>query len=124
MEDQNIIKGRIKTSETEEVEVPVRLLMSKFLPSVVAQHLTIQASSGNIIIAFYEANPPIMLNPTPDSFEKLQKEGLTAECVARICIPLALFPGVADAFSQVAEQIKAREKEGKIQDVIIETDQR
>jgi hypothetical protein len=122
MENQNILKGRVKTSESEEIEVPIRLLMNEFIPSVVAHHMTLQTTAGNVVIAFYEANPPIMLNPTPELFEKLQIEGFTAECVARISVSTSTFLTVADVFTRVAEQMRAKENENESQDSIPEKD--
>ncbi|MCI0389135.1 MAG: hypothetical protein MOB07_10285 [Acidobacteria bacterium] len=125
MEDQNTVKGRIRTGEAEEVEVPVRLQVSEFVPSVVAQHITLQSTTGSVIIAFYEANPPVMLNPTPDSLERFQKEGFTAECVARISVSPSVFLSFADVFTKVAEQTRAKEKENeeRSQDAIPQNDQ-
>jgi hypothetical protein len=122
MNDQNTIKGKVKISPQEEVDVPIRFQMTKFIPSVVAQHVTIQGTTGNVLVSFYEANPPVMFNPTPESLEALQEDGIIVECVARISIPTALFPGIADVFSQIAEQAKPKEKRSK--DAIPQQDQR
>jgi hypothetical protein len=109
MNDQNTLKGKIKISPIGEVEAPIRFQMDKFLPSVVAQHIAVQITTGNVLVSFFEVNPPVMFNPTPDSIEKLQQEGLPVECVARISIPVSLFPGFADVFSKVAEHIRSNE---------------
>jgi len=124
MEDQNVVKGKLKTGQAEEIEVPIRLQMSGFIPSVVAQNITIQSTGGNVIIAFYEANPPVMLNPTPELIERFQKEGFTSECVARITVTPATFLTFADVFTQIAEQMRAKEKEERSQNAIPQKDKK
>ncbi|MGE0885637.1 MAG: hypothetical protein AB7P14_18980 [Blastocatellales bacterium] len=110
MDNQNTVKSKVKIGSTEEVEVPMHFVMSTFLPSVLAQHVTIQSTPESILIGFYEANPPIMFEPTPEAIEEFRLEGYTAECVSRITIPNSRFVEIAKLFSQVADGLKLKQE--------------
>ena len=112
MSEQNSVKSVVKISASEEAEVPLHFVMSNFLPSVLAQHITIQGTAENILVGFYEANPPIMFDPNQEAIDALKREGFVAECVARIAIPKSQFIEIAAVFSQVANRLKPTEKEG------------
>ncbi|MEK7832313.1 MAG: hypothetical protein AAB401_14570, partial [Acidobacteriota bacterium] len=102
---QNQITTKLRISAEEEIEVPLHFEMQSFVPSVLAQHMTIQGTADNILVSFFEANPPIMFNSTPQSLEKFKQEGYTAECVARIAIPVSRFGEFAEVFGQIAKQL-------------------
>lgn len=112
MSEPNVIKTKFKISQTEEIEVPVYFEMSSFVPSVIAQHMSVQGVSNNILVSFYELDVPIFIDPNPEAIEELKREGYAAECVARITIPEAHFIDMANVFTQVAERIKSK-REGK-----------
>lgn len=101
MAEHNSLMTKLKIGD-EEIEVPLYFEMNGFLPAVMAQHMAIQGTPDNIIVSFYEANPPIVFEPSPEAIERLKQEGYTAECVARIAIPNSRFKDFANIFAQVA----------------------
>lgn len=111
MNNQNTAKSKVKISPTEEVEVPLHFAMSTFLPSVVAQHMAIQTAGEHFVVSFFEANLPIMFNPTPESLEELKQTGYKTECVARITIPATRFTEMAKVFARVAGLVLPEEGE-------------
>lgn len=111
MSESNTVKSKVKISPTEEIEVPMRFEMSEFVPSVLAQHMSLQATPDNIIVGFYEADLPIVFNSTPEAIEILKQEGYAAECVARIAIPASRFNDFARVFAQAAGLLDEKESE-------------
>lgn len=111
MSEQNSVMSKLKISTTEEIEVPLHLEMYNFVPSVLAQHMAIQGTADNILVSFFEANPPIVFDPNPEAVERIKQEGYTAECVARIAIPASRFGEFAKVFAQVAGLLPIKESE-------------
>jgi hypothetical protein len=114
MSNQDTVKDMVKTASVDEVQVKINFNMTGFIPSVVAQHLTLQRTPGNIVLSFYETNQPIMINPTPEQVEALKKQGITAECVARVSVPVIQFPSFAKVIADLAEQLKAEQSEREV----------
>lgn len=79
---------------------------AEFIPSTYAQHVLLQTGPDEVIISFYEADFPILLSPTDQDVERIKKQGIDAECVARVVMPKGRFLEVAKAFNHIAEGIR------------------
>lgn len=69
--------------------MPVHFLIPTGVTSRYAQHLIVQASDLDVTLSFFEIKAPIVLDP--EGQKQALKDGVTAECVARVTIALARF---------------------------------
>lgn len=102
---------KVRVSDAEEVEVPVTFVMTNFLPSVVAQHMTIQGFGENFVLSFFELDLPFHIAPSPELLEEIKQAGYEAECVARVTIPKSRFIEFARVLGEVAGKLLPVESE-------------
>lgn len=104
----------VTPSESEEVSaleerVPLNWHIPVGLASRYAQHMLVQASEVDVTLSFFELKPPIIMADTPlEEQKRILKEGITAECVARVTLARARYNEFLKAFMGV---IKPDEKE-------------
>jgi len=100
------------TPESDENErIPLRFLIPVGVTSRYAQHLIIQASDVDVTLSFFEVKAPIVLDP--EGQKQALKDGVTAECVARVTIALARFGDFLKALNGVPGFEKTPPKVGE-----------
>jgi hypothetical protein len=93
-----------------EIEVPLQFNLPVDMPSVYATNMLVQASDQEIILSFFEAQPPFFTEDAKDNIELLKSVGVRADCVAKVIISPARFEGFVGVLNRVAEKIKAEGK--------------
>lgn len=81
---------------------PVKLNFRVFgrMPSVYAQHMSIQPGQHEVVLAFFEVIAPPIVGPQEDMVKQLVEHGVVAECVARVTIANGRFPAFVGAMQQ------------------------
>jgi hypothetical protein len=101
---------------TEQKRVPLRFRIPTKMPSVVAQHLTVQPDGDGFLLSFYEVIPPL-IHPdiTTDQLKAFEESGVIAECVSKVYVPLSRYEDFIDAMESVleAEDEEVKAEEGK-----------
>lgn len=93
-----------KVSEVLEEKVPLNWHIPVGLTSRYAHHMLVQASDYEVTLSFFEMKPPVIMADTPlEEQKKIVKEGITAECVARITIAKARYEDFLKAFMGVVK---------------------
>ncbi len=81
------------------------------MPSVYATNIVIQPMEHEMLISFYEIQPPFLAGANEaENLAMLKKIGLRADCVSRVIVSKQRFEGFADAMKKVATDMKAVEK--------------
>ncbi len=102
---------RVKVGPEDEIEAPVFLEMTNFLPAVVAQHMAIQHYAGSVVLSFFELDMPFQPEISPEAVEEMKREGFVAECVARVTIPMEALSRFAQVMTEMASKIAPPESE-------------
>ena len=97
-----------KPKKTASIPGPIKVnfQLSDFIPSVYSQHSLLQTGPDEVIISFFEANFPVMIVPTQQAIERVQKQGIDAECVARVVMSKNRFLEFAKAVAEIAKGIE------------------
>jgi hypothetical protein len=77
--------------EIEGENIPLLFNVPIGLNSRYAQHLLVQTTENEAILSFFEVVPPVVTG-TLDEIKQKLKEGVRADCVARITISRARYP--------------------------------
>ena len=94
----------VKTGKHEGVQVPLRFNVPVNMPSKYATNLLVQSSEHEIIIYFFEAQPPIIFGDSEeDNIEEFKKIGIRADCVAKITVAKERFANFVNALNAFAE---------------------
>lgn len=95
-------------SPVDEERVPLHFIVPTGITSRYAQHVIVQASDLDVTLSFFEIKAPIVLGDGEMQKEALKalKEGITAECVARVTIARARFAEFVKAFQGIPEAEK------------------
>ena len=107
---------KIKPTETsQDDQLQVQFNVPVEMPSVYATNIVIQQMEHEVLVSFYEIQPPILLagSNEAENLAILKKTGMRADCVAKIIIAKQRFGGFADVMKQLATAIKAAEKKEK-----------
>ena len=91
---------KIEIVETNEA-VPLHLRVLPRTPAFYVQHLAVSPTSDEVILSFFEVQPP--LDHSPEALEQLKKTGLIADCVARIAVTPQRFVEFARLMSEMAK---------------------
>ena len=93
------------------LQLPLLFGSDATLPSAYATNMVVQRTEHEYILRFYEAEPPFILDATPEERMAKLRElgGVSARCVARVVIAEARLP----KFVQVLQQHLARTTEAK-----------
>ncbi len=89
----------------ESVQMPLHFNMPVGMPSRYATNVLLQAGSDEVIISFFEAQPPLVMTDDPQAIEMLKKTGIRADCVSKIVVPKSKFLGFSQAIAEMAEII-------------------
>ncbi len=82
--------------------VPLRWSIPAGVVSRYAHHMLVQASDFEVTLSFFELKPPIILGDTPlEEQREIIKDGVLAECVARITIARARYSEFIKAFTSI-----------------------
>jgi hypothetical protein len=100
-----------KEPKQDDVQIKLNFRTPPRMPSVYAHHMFIQPGPNEVLLSFFEVIPPVMTEETPEERLRIvQEAGIVAECVARVTIASASFPGFAKAMQQVAEQVASQKE--------------
>lgn len=78
------------------------------MPSVYATNVVIQPGEYEVVISFFEVQPPMFTSQDEkENLAILKKVGVRADCVARVTIAKDRFEGFANAMKQIATGMKA-----------------
>lgn len=89
----------------EDLQIKVNFRIHPRMPSVYAQHMTIQPSPNEIVLSFFEIVPPFLSTPTAEQIKQVQETGVVADCVARVTVSHAVFPNFVKAMQEVSDQL-------------------
>lgn len=96
----------------DDIQIKLNFRVPSRMPSVYAHHMLIQPGENEVVLSFFEIMPPPVL-PGQNLEERLkviQQSGIPAECIARVTVAWATFPGFAKAMYDMAKQIAAHEE--------------
>ena len=93
-------------------QLPISFNVPIDMPSVYATNIVLQQLEHEVLVSFYELQPPFLLGGEneAESLEILQKTGLRADCVAKVTIAKQRFGDFADVMKKLANNIKTTEK--------------
>ena len=95
----------------EGVQVPLHFNLPIDKPSVYATNLILQVSEYEVIISFYEAQPPIIYGENAETnLATLQKAGIRGDCVAKVIVAKQRFQGFAEVINKLADEINKTDK--------------
>ena len=100
-----------KVQETElrkQISTSVNLVSKPGMPTVYAHHIMAQDDDNDIVVSFFEQILPFIPEDEEKrkaAIEKIQAEGVTAECVAKIRIGKHRLPLFAELLNQLNERI-------------------
>ncbi len=97
----------------ENFQLPLHFNIPVGMPSKYATNVLIQVGEDEVIISFFEAQPPIIMNDSPEVVEMLKKTGIRADCVAKVVVPKNKFINFSKAFSDIAGAIDDKDKKNK-----------
>jgi hypothetical protein len=85
------------------------------MPSVYATNIVLQQMEHEVLVSFYEIQPPLLLGGAneAENLAILKKTGMRADCVAKVIIAKQRFGAFADVMKQLATTIRAAEKKEK-----------
>lgn len=97
------------------MEVPLQFNAPVDMPSVYATNIVLQQMEYEVVVSFYEMQPPILLpgRKEEENLAILKKAGMRADCVAKVVIAKERFGAFADIMKQLANNLKAEEKKEK-----------
>lgn len=103
-----------KTPAPEE-QLPISFNVPIEMPSVYATNIVLQQMEYEVLVSFYEIQPPLLLagSNEAENLAILKKTGMRADCVAKVIISKQRFGAFADVMKQFATAIKAAEKKEK-----------
>lgn len=89
----------------EDVQIPLRFNIPSGMTSRYAHHMLVQPGEHEVTLSFFEVFPPLLLGSPEEQREILKKEGVKAECVARVTIAKARYFGFVKAWESIIEQL-------------------
>lgn len=91
-----------ETTKTEDSGFPIRFRIPTRMPSVIAQHLTVQPVEDGILLSFYEVIPPLFpTDLSEEQIKQLKETGVMAECVSKVFVPNSRYLDFLDAMEIV-----------------------
>lgn len=102
----------VKTPQA--IEIPILFNLPVEMPTVYATNIIVQMTEFEVVLSFYEAQSPL----DTESFktldiETLQKNGVRADCVARVTIAKGRFENIANVIHGMVRLGKSAEKGSK-----------
>lgn len=101
-----------KKSE-QSIQTTVHFNMPIEMPSVYATNLIVHSSEFEVVLSFFEAQPPIFDGTEEENLEELKKIGVRADCVARVTIAKDRFEGMVKVMQGFSNDLKTQRKEEK-----------
>ena len=99
-------KNKKPTAKLGGVEIPLQFNLPIDMPSVYATNMLVQASDQEVILSFFEAQPPFITEDTKESIELLKNVGIRADCVAKVIVSPARFESFVQVLAQIVQNIK------------------
>lgn len=101
-----------KEAVPDDIQIKLNFRVPSRMPSVYAHHMLIQPGENEVTLSFFEIMPPPVLpgQNVEERLKAVQESGIPAECVARVTIARAAFPGFAKAMYDMVEQYTAHEE--------------
>lgn len=100
---------------TQDDQLQISFNVPIEMPSVFATNILVQQMEHEVLVSFYEIQPPLLLpgSNEAENLAILKKTGMRADCVAKVIIAKQRFGAFADVMKQFATAIKAAEKKEK-----------
>jgi hypothetical protein len=95
-------------AEIEGENIPLLFNVPIGLSSRYAHHLLVQTTENETILSFFEVIPPLV-SGTPAEIKEKLKDGIRADCVARVTIARSRLPEFVKA---MVAQLTTDEKKG------------
>jgi hypothetical protein len=89
----------------DDFPIKVNFRVPSRMPSVYAQHMTIQPGPNEVVLSFFEVVPPFLTAPSAEQIKHVQENGIVADCVARITVSPAAFPNFVTAMQEVLDRL-------------------
>lgn len=101
-------KGKHKPQKTAPAETQININFNApvDMPSVYATNVIIQPMEFEVLVSFYEIQPPLLMGPEAENLAILQESGMRADCVAKVIISKQRFEVFADLMKQMATTFK------------------
>lgn len=99
--------------EKQSINTSLHFNLPVEMPSVYATNLLVQAFEYEVILSFFEAQPPIFTGTPEENLEELERVGMRADCVARITIAKDRFENFVKAMQGLSNEIKSQNKQNK-----------
>ncbi len=96
--------AKVEISEKETINVLLRFRVNTNLPGRYVHHLLIQPGENEMILSFFEVVPPLLIGSEEERRLTL-REGIRAECVARIIVAKARYPAFVEAMQSVLQEV-------------------
>lgn len=103
-------KNKKPSLQVGEMQIPLHFNLPIGMPSVYATNFIVQATDHEVVISFYEAQPPMVIEGDEESIELLKKVGVRADCVTKVTISRARFDVFAGVVNGFAERLKETEQ--------------
>ena len=100
----NKIGKTAKDVKTKVEQIPLRFNVPVGTISKYATNMVVQANDQEVVIYFFEAQPPIFLEESEKNIEELKAVGIRADCVAKITVSKDRFKGFAKVFSEYLKE--------------------
>ena len=99
----------------QEEQVQISFNVPIEMPSVYATNIVLQQMEYEVLVSFYEIQPPLLLagSNEAENLAILKKTGMRADCVAKIIISKQRFGAFVDVMKQLATTIKTAEKKAE-----------
>lgn len=94
------------SEDPEEISLPLRFVIPPGMVSRYAHHMLVQGSESEVTLSFFEMILPLVVG-THEEQLKVAKEGVKAECVARIVIAKSRYPDFVRAMGAALEKGKS-----------------
>lgn len=101
-----------KTSPSKAADkIPIHFNNPVDKASVYATNIIIQPGEYEMVLTFFEVQPPLLLGSQEENIALLRSAGVRADCVAKITVSKERFEGFADAMKNMAGELKEAMKQ-------------
>ncbi len=103
-------KNKKSNDTVEKYQAQLHFNIPVNMPSVYATNMLIQATEQEVVVSFYEAQPPLITENLEESLEIINKMGVRADCVAKVTVSYNRFHDFVQLLSDFSEKMKQTEK--------------
>jgi hypothetical protein len=103
-----------KEDSDKERRITIRFRPPIRIPTVFADHLTVQPGPDGVTLSFYEAVLPVIPpNATEEQIKEIEESGVFADCVSKIFVPGSRYGAFVGAMKSIIPDSAEAEEEGK-----------